>query len=117
MYSIKISEEAELDLEETFSWYESQVKKLGSEFIRVIDQSLTTIQKNPLACPLIYRNVHRKLLPRFPYMLLYFIDDNIILFLPVSMLSVTQHSGNVGFNLKAIALPLLIKIYNRDRPS
>ena len=78
MYSVKISEEAELDLEETFSWHESQVKQLGSEFIRVIDKSLTTIQKNPLACPLVYRNVHRKLLPRFPYMLLYFIDDNII---------------------------------------
>jgi hypothetical protein len=52
MYSIKISEEAELDLEETFSWYESQVKQLGSEFIRVIDKGLTTIQRNPLACSL-----------------------------------------------------------------
>jgi toxin ParE1/3/4 len=78
MYSIKISDEAELDLEDAYLWYENQVKQLGSEFIRVIDRSLTNIQKNPLACPLIYRNVRRKLLPRFPYFLLYFIDDNII---------------------------------------
>lgn len=78
MYRIKISEEAELDLEDAYGWYEGQVKQLGSEFIRVIDKSLITIQKNPLACPLIYRNVRRKLLPRFPYMLLYFIEDNII---------------------------------------
>ena len=78
MYSVKISEEAEPDLEEAYFWYEEQVKQLGSEFIRVVDKSLATIQKNPLACPFIYRNIHRKLLPRFPYMLLYFINDNVI---------------------------------------
>ena len=32
MYSVKISEEAELDLEEAYFWYEEQVKQLGSEF-------------------------------------------------------------------------------------
>lgn len=78
MYIIRISEEAELDIEDAYNWYENQVKHLGSEFIRVIDKSLTTIHQNPFACPLIYRNVRRKLLTRFPYMLLYFIDDNII---------------------------------------
>ncbi len=77
MYGIKISDEAELDLEDAYSWYEGQVNQLGSEFIRVVDKSLTIIQKNPLAYPLVYRNVRRKLLPRFPYMLLYLVDDNI----------------------------------------
>jgi hypothetical protein len=33
MYSVKISEEAELDLEEAYFWYEQQVKQMGSEFI------------------------------------------------------------------------------------
>jgi toxin ParE1/3/4 len=77
-YKIKISPEAELDLEDAYKWYESQVNQLGSEFIRVVDKNLTSIQQNPLAYPIIYRNVRRKLLPRFPYGLFYIIQDNII---------------------------------------
>lgn len=78
VYKIKISPEAELDLEDAYKWYESQVNQLGSEFIRVVDKNLTSIQQNPLAYPIIYRNVRRKLLPRFPYGLFYIIQDDII---------------------------------------
>ena len=77
-YQIKISEEAELDLEEAYQWYEKQVNQLGSEFIRMVDHQLALIQKNPFACPLIYRNIRRKLLPRFPYGLFYVVEDDLI---------------------------------------
>ncbi|MGK7931089.1 MAG: type II toxin-antitoxin system RelE/ParE family toxin [Microcystaceae cyanobacterium] len=77
-YQIKISEEAELDLEEAYQWYEKQVNQLGSEFIRMVDNQLALIQKNPFACPLIYRNVRRKLLSRFPYGLFYLVEDELI---------------------------------------
>ncbi|MBE9146771.1 type II toxin-antitoxin system RelE/ParE family toxin [Planktothrix mougeotii] len=80
-YKIKISEEAELDLNDAYQWYESQVKQLGSELIRVVDKNLALIQKNPLAYPIIYNNVRRKLLPRFPYGLFYVIHDDIIFIL------------------------------------
>ncbi len=78
IYRIKISEEAELDLDDAYQWYESQVNQLGSEFIRVVDQNLALIQKNPFAYQIIYSNVRRKILPRFPYGLFYIIQDNII---------------------------------------
>lgn len=80
-YKIKISEEAALDLDEAYQWYESQISQLGSEFIRVVDKNLTSIQQNPLAYPIIYNNVRRKLLPRFPYALFYLIQDDIIFIL------------------------------------
>lgn len=80
-YKIKISEEAELDLDDAYQWYESQVNQLGSELIRVVDQNLALIQQNPLAYPIIYNNVRRKLLPRFPYGLFYVIHDDIIFIL------------------------------------
>jgi|GEM_PF-5998783 len=38
IYKIKISEEAALDLDEAYQWYESQISQLGSEFIRVVDK-------------------------------------------------------------------------------
>ena len=78
MYKVKISDEAELDLEEAYQWYETQVNQLGSEFIRKVDDSLSSIQKNPFAYPLIYQNVRRKLLSRFPYGLFYLIEDDLI---------------------------------------
>ncbi len=77
-YKVKISPEAELDLDEAYHWYESQVNQLGSEFIRVVDENLTAIQQNPLAYPVVYNKIHRKLLPRFPYGLFYVIQDDII---------------------------------------
>jgi len=77
-YKIKILEEAELDLDEAYQWYESQVNQLGSEFIRVVDNNLFLIQKNPLAYPIIHDNIRRKLLPRFPYGLFYLIQDDLI---------------------------------------
>ncbi|GAB4300995.1 MAG: hypothetical protein Fur0025_40960 [Oscillatoriaceae cyanobacterium] len=77
-YKVKISQEAELDLAEAYQWYESQVNQLGSEFIRVVDENLTSIQQNPLAYPIVYNNIHRKLLPRFPYGLFYVIQDDLI---------------------------------------
>lgn len=77
-YKVKISQQAELDLAEAYQWYESQVNQLGSEFIRVVDENLTSIQQNPLAYPIVYKQIHRKLLPRFPYGLFYVIQDDLI---------------------------------------
>jgi hypothetical protein len=47
MYKIKIAEEAELDLEDAYNWYEKQVNQLGSDFIRAVDKNLAIIQKKP----------------------------------------------------------------------
>ena len=54
------------------------MNQLGSEFIRVVDENLTSIQQNPLAYPIVYKQIHHKLLPRFPYGLFYVIQDDLI---------------------------------------
>jgi len=77
-YKIKISQEAEFDLDEAYEWYKAQVNELGSEFIRVVDRNLALVQQNPLAYPTVFRNVRRKLLPRFPYGLFYIVENDII---------------------------------------
>ncbi|WP_017293233.1 type II toxin-antitoxin system RelE/ParE family toxin [Geminocystis herdmanii] len=77
-YKVKVSEDAQLDLDEAYQWYESQVNQLGSEFIRIVDNNLALIQKNPFAYPVIHNNIRRKLLPRFPYGLFYLIKDDMI---------------------------------------
>ncbi len=80
-YQVFITPEAELDLEEAYNWYESQNIGLGSEFIRVIDASLSNIQRNPLSYPTIYQKIRRKLIRKFPYGLFYLVENEMIIIL------------------------------------
>ena len=41
-YTIIIRPEADIELQDAFSWYEAQSKGLGLEFIRSIDASLSS---------------------------------------------------------------------------
>ena len=46
-YIIRLREEAELDLEDAASWYESQRSGLGQDFLDTVLQSLELIEQNP----------------------------------------------------------------------
>ncbi len=78
-YQVLISPEAQLDLEDAYYWYEDQNKGLGSEFIRVIDASLSAIQRNPFAYTSVDKQVRKKLVRKFPYGLFYIVkNENIV---------------------------------------
>ncbi len=46
IYQLIISREAELDIQDSFEWYEQRSSGLGSEFVRAIDSSLALIGRN-----------------------------------------------------------------------
>ncbi len=73
-----IRPEAELDIQDTFEWYETQSPGLGSEFVRAVDACLSSIGRNPLTYPLIYRQARRALIRRFPYGILYVFEQETI---------------------------------------
>ena len=77
-YQVLLSPEAELDLEDAYNWYEEQNTGFGSEFIRVVDASLSAIQRQPFAYAVVFqkgRQVRRKLIRKFPYSLFYCVED------------------------------------------
>ena len=74
-YKLIISEETELDIEDAFEWYRIRNPQLGSEFVRAIDTAISRIGNNPFAYPKIQRQSRRILLHRFPYSLLYTINE------------------------------------------
>lgn len=74
-YQLIISEETELDIEDAFEWYRTRNPRLGSEFVRAIDAAISRIGNNPFAYSKIQRQAHRILLHRFPYSLLYTINE------------------------------------------
>ena len=76
-----IQPEAEAEISEAFRWYEDKTQGLGSEFMRALDASLSAIQRNPSAYPPVYKQMRRVLLRRFPYSVIYLLNDNRIVVL------------------------------------
>ena len=74
-YNLRISDDAELDLDNAFIWYEIQKNNLGIEFITTIDDSFQKIKNSPKQFPIIYKNIRRHLIKKFPYSIYFFIND------------------------------------------
>ena len=62
---------AAADVEEAFSCYEQQRPGLGEEFLDAVDAALREILRYPLRQAVIFRDMRRLLLKRFPYALFY----------------------------------------------
>ena len=62
---------AERDVQSTFEWYESQRPGLGEEFLVSLRERLEMVRSFPEAFPVIYRDVRRAVVSRFPYLVFY----------------------------------------------
>ena len=78
-YEIRLREEAENDLAEASSWYQQQQIGLGHEFLDEVLSILHTIQERPLSYPIIYRELHRAIVQRFPFCIFFKIHDGQII--------------------------------------
>jgi plasmid stabilization system protein ParE len=70
-FPVRLREEAELDLAEAATWYESQRSGLGNEFLDSVLEAFDHIGGNPEAYPMVHRSTHRALLSRFPFAVFY----------------------------------------------
>jgi len=77
-YQLLISPEAEFDIQDAFEWYEQSSTGLGSEFVRAVDGCFALIGRNPLAYVKVYQQVRRILIRRFPYAVMYVVEEDVI---------------------------------------
>jgi hypothetical protein len=82
-YKLIVRSEAEAELEEAFVWYEQQVIGLGSQFLLAVDAAINSIQRNPLRYPVIYKDIRRALMRRFPYQVFFVINERKIVIIAV----------------------------------
>ena len=82
-YRVVISPEAENDLKESFSWYEDKRQGLGYDFLLQVDAGLRFIEKNPKILPPEYKGVRKYLVKRFPYKIIYLLEEERIIVLAV----------------------------------
>jgi hypothetical protein len=66
-YNVIILSDAEQDIQNAFLWYEIQQFGLGKSFYKTLDHSVLFISNNPLSCGVIYKNVRRFVIKKFPF--------------------------------------------------
>ena len=70
-YTVRLREEAGLDIAGAAEWYEEQRVRLGHEFLDEILRTFNLIQDNPSSYPVILRNTHRAVVSKFPFAVFY----------------------------------------------
>lgn len=82
-FTLMLSPEAELDIDEVVKYYDSVSQGLGLEFINVIDKYFTQILQVPTASVVQYDQVRVKPVKVFPFTIHYIISDPHIIVLRV----------------------------------
>ncbi|WP_165497317.1 type II toxin-antitoxin system RelE/ParE family toxin [Phytopseudomonas dryadis] len=75
---IRLRPEVEAELEAAIDWYEACAPGLGSDFMRAVEASLASIERNPEYYQVVFDTARRALLRRFPYALIYSIEPDAI---------------------------------------
>ena len=78
-----IRPEAEHDLAEAQGWYASKIPGLGSDFLRCVDATLSSLQRTPEIYPIVHKNVRRALIRRLPYGIFYLVEKKRIVIIGV----------------------------------
>ena len=66
-----IAPETELDIVESYAWYEGLRTGLGEEFLSCVDACIEAILRTPTLHGMIHENYRRGLVRRFPYSVFY----------------------------------------------
>jgi plasmid stabilization system protein ParE len=76
VHPIIFTQAASAELTQAQNWYENEVPGLGRRFRQAVDTVIQRINASPRQFPVIYKNVRRALLHRFPYALMFVIEPD-----------------------------------------
>ena len=77
---------ADREVDDAVIWYDNQLAGLGREFLDEIDRSVRLVRAYPEASTEIEPGIRRWLMARFPYSLIYGIDQETIVVIAVAHL-------------------------------
>lgn len=78
--------EAEEEMYEAARYYESQASGLGVDYLSEVERAVASIAKSPMTWPKTERELRRRLVQRFPFGILYYIESKEIVIVAVSHL-------------------------------
>jgi len=77
---------ARQELDDAVVWYDEQAIGMGREFLDEIDRAVRRAATFPLSCPEIEPGMRRCLLARFPYGLIFGVDEKTLVVVAVAHL-------------------------------
>ncbi len=77
-FAVRLRRAAELDVEEAQDWYEEQQAGLARDFNNELTAVMARLAETPLIYPVVYRDVRRAILHRFPFLVWYQIDGSVV---------------------------------------
>ena len=75
MSPLRFHPDVQQELRDAYLWFESNAEGLGEDLLQELDQSYLVIQQIPMTWPAVAPGIRRYLLKRFPYGVLYKVDD------------------------------------------
>ena len=75
--------EAEADIADACQWYEQRLEGLCAQFLLCLEACLERLKRNPLAHPVLYKDVRRAFLRRFPFSVFYVAERKRVIVLAV----------------------------------
>ena len=85
IYLFELKHEASQEYIDAFVWYEEQQASLGYQFQKAFDDKLKLICKNPYHYKVIHKNYHEALTEKFPFSIIYRIDEESKLIIVVAI--------------------------------
>ena len=83
---IRFLEAAQREVDDAVAWYDERAEDLGRDFLDELDRVIRRVKSFPLASTEIEPGIRRCLLARFPYALVFGIDEDLIIVVAVSHL-------------------------------
>jgi len=83
MYRLVLTNNAVGDITQGKLWYEDKQTNLGGRFANVIFNSINEIQRHPNPFPNKYKFIREMYVRKFPYVIIYSIEEDIIFILRV----------------------------------
>jgi plasmid stabilization system protein ParE len=81
---IRFLEPAQIELDDAFTWYETEQKGLGRFFVKEVQHALRRISVFPESCQCIVPGLRRCLTRRFPYMVVYGVEAGAIIIVAIA---------------------------------
>lgn len=78
-YTLVLQAEAIIDIQEAYEWYEEQKTGLGDEFLGELEIGQNKICNHPQYYYSVHEHFRRLKINRFPYVIVYEIEDDIII--------------------------------------
>lgn len=75
-FQLKIDTDALNDIQETFEWYETQLKGLGLRYKTQAKKQINSLKKDPYLFNIKYNEIRCRKIEKFPFLIHYLINEN-----------------------------------------